>query len=338
MFRQDALTNRSLSITCIVPIYNEEANIVPFFTLLRDKLASLSDVVEIIAINDGSRDNSQAQLLLVHEQLKVKVLQFSRNFGKEIAITAGLDYASGDVAIIMDGDFQHPFNTFDTFFEKWIEGYDMVYGLRVSREDEKPTKRFFANIFYRLMTSISKADMPPNAGDFRLLDRKVINALKQTRENVRFMKGLYSWVGFKSCGVPFDVQDRVAGKSSWRFMKLCELAITGIVSFSDIPLRVWSFIGFFISFLAFVSIIYTVIDTWLFGVDVPGYATLLIAVTFFGGIQLLSIGIMGEYIARIFTEVKRRPNYLVGEMLGFKSDSASKGTIVNSVEENSRVY
>lgn len=318
MSRQTELTNKSLFISCIVPIYNEEANILPFFTALKDKLASLTTRYEIIAIDDGSRDTSTAQLLLAHEQLGVKIIQFSRNFGKETAITAGLDYTSGEVTIIMDADFQHPFTSFDDFLTKWAEGYDMVYGLRTSRDDEKALKRLFANAFYRLMCFISKADIPADAGDFRLLDRKVVNALRQTGERVRFMKGLYSWVGFKSCGVYFDVQDRAAGQSSWHFTKLFDLAITGIVSFSDIPLRAWSVIGFVISCLAFLIIIYTIIDTYLFGADVPGYATLLIAVTFFGGIQILSIGILGEYVARIFNEVKQRPRYLISEKKGFE--------------------
>lgn len=320
MSRIDEITNKTLFISCVVPVYNEEANILPFFTALRDKLASLTTHFEIIAINDGSRDNSQAQLKIAHQQLGVKVLQFSRNFGKETAITAGLDFATGTVTIIMDADFQHPFATFDDFLAKWAEGYDMVYGLRTSREDEKALKRIFANAFYKLMMSISNADIPPDAGDFRLLDRKVVDALKLTKERVRFMKGLYSWVGYKHTGVPFDVQDRAAGKSSWRFTKLFDLAITGIVSFSDMPLRAWSIIGFIISCIAFLSIIYTIVDTMLFGVTVPGYATLLIVVTFFGGIQLLSIGILGEYIARIFNEVKQRPKYLLNEILGIEPE------------------
>ncbi|MFN7096412.1 MAG: glycosyltransferase family 2 protein [Gammaproteobacteria bacterium] len=323
MNRLNEIANKTVFISCVVPVYNEEANILPFFTELRDKLASLTTRFEMIAINDGSRDNSQTQLRLAHQQLGVKVLQFSRNFGKETAITAGLDFTEGDVTIIMDADFQHPFVTFDAFLAKWAEGYDMVYGLRTSRDDEKALKRLFANTFYRLMLTISNADIPADAGDFRLLDRKVVDALKQTKERVRFMKGLYSWVGFKSIGIPFDVQDRAAGKSSWRFMKLLDLAITGIVSFSDIPLRAWSIIGFVISCLAFLSIIYTIIDTLLFGVTVPGYATLLIVVTFFGGIQLLSVGILGEYVARIFNEVKQRPTYLLNEKLGFEAKSSN---------------
>jgi glycosyltransferase involved in cell wall biosynthesis len=315
--RLPQVKNHSVYISCIVPIYNEEQNILPFFKGLCGKLNSLTSRYEVIAVNDGSKDSSQTVLLQAHQQWNVKVLEFSRNFGKETAITAGLEHVTGDVVIIMDADFQHPFDTFDLFLAKWAEGYDMVYGIRASREDETPVKRFFANTFYKLMTAISQADMPPNAGDFRLLDRNVVHALNSTEERVRFMKGLYSWVGFKSIGVPFEVQERAAGKSSWHFMRLVDLAITGIVSFSDLPLRAWSIIGFIISCCAFLSIIYIIIDTLLFGSTVPGYATLLVTVIFFGGIQLLSIGIMGEYIARIFNEVKRRPKYLLSNKIGF---------------------
>lgn len=315
--RQQRLQNKEIMISCIVPVYNEEANVIPFFTSLTAELQQLTHHFEIIAINDGSKDGSAQQLRLANQQLGIKVLQFSRNFGKELAITAGLEHAEGDVAIIMDSDFQHPFTTIVEFLKQWAAGYDMVYGVRTNREDETALKRFFANSFYKLMTFISQADIPPDAGDFRLLDKKVVTALNQSQERIRFMKGLYSWVGFTSIGIPFEVQERAAGKSSWRFFRLVDLAITGIVSFSDIPLRAWGFLGFGISCLAFLSILYIIINTLLFGSSVPGYATLLITIIFFGGIQLLSIGILGEYIARIFNEVKQRPKYLVAEKLGF---------------------
>ena len=303
MTRQTRLLTQSVFISCIVPVYNEEANILPFFSALSEKLSQLTQQFEIIAINDGSQDNSQQMLASLHATKNLKVLEFSRNFGKEIALTAGLDHAQGEVAIIMDADFQHPFDTLDLFLKEWAEGYDMVYGLRKNRHDETVMKRLFAKIFYKLMSSISQADIPPNAGDFRLLDKKLITALKASKERVRFMKGLYAWAGYRSKGVYFAVQDRMAGQSSWRFKNLFNLALTGIVSFSDTPLRIWSIIGCLISLLGFVCILYTIIDTLIFGVKVPGYATLLITVVFFGGIQLLSIGILGEYIARIFNEV-----------------------------------
>lgn len=321
MNRQKALANRSLFISCIVPIHNESANIVPFFKQLNDKLNHLTEKYEIIAINDGSTDDSQIELLKAHETWGIKILEFSRNFGKEIALSAGLEHSHGDVVIIMDGDFQHPFETLDAFLTEWSTGYDMVYGLRKDRQDESRSKRYFANLFYQIMAKISPSDIPPNAGDFRLLDKKIVSALNASKERVRFMKGLYGWAGYRSKGVFFDVQQRRAGQSSWQFRKLFNLALVGIVSFSDLPLRVWSIIGCFISLLSFLAILYIIFDTLFFGIQVPGYATLLITIIFFGGIQLLSIGILGEYIARIFNEVKQRPLYLLNTKWGFEENS-----------------
>jgi polyisoprenyl-phosphate glycosyltransferase len=203
------------------------------------------------------------------------------------------------------------------FLTQWAEGYDMVYGTRTDRISESYFKRNFARLFYWLMRKITIIDMPDNAGDFRLLDRKVVDALHQFPERTRFMKGLYAWLGFKKIGVPFEVKDRAAGKSSWGFVKLTELAITGITSFSDIPLRVWGMIGFVVSFISLLYAIYIVTVTLLYGADLPGFPTLIVAIMFLGGVQLLSIGIMGEYIARIFTEVKQRPKYLLQIKEGF---------------------
>ncbi len=318
--RLSQVQNRCVFISCVVPIYNEESNILPFFGELCEKLASLTHHYEIIAINDGSRDGSQEKLLQAHQQFGIKILEFSRNFGKEMAITAGLEHTRGDVVIILDGDFQHPFATFDAFLAEWAVGYDMVYGIRTNRQHETVVKRLFAQTFYKIMSSISHASIPANAGDFRLLDRKVVDALNQTPERARFMKGLYSWVGYKSIGIAFEVQQRTRGKSTWRFTNLLDLAITGIVSFSDIPLRAWGILGFGISAVAFLSILYIIGNTLMKGSDVPGYATLLVAITFFGGIQLLSVGILGEYIARIFNEVKRRPAYLLNTKIGFEEE------------------
>lgn len=196
----------------------------------------------------------------------------------------------------------------------------MVYGIRKSRDKESYAKRNFAKLFYWLMQKITKINIPNNAGDFRLLDKKIINALRQFSERTRFMKGLYAWVGYKKLGVPFEVNDRTAGKSSWGFSKLTELAITGITSFSDVPLRVWGWVGIVISFISLIYAIYIVTVTLLFGADLPGFPTLIVAIMFLGGIQLLSIGILGEYIARIFTEVKQRPRYLLQVKEGFDEE------------------
>jgi len=315
--RRQLLQNKSLFISCIVPVFNEEANILRFLEALEQTLKTLTNHYEIIVVDDGSSDETVSRIQSITANPAVKLIVLSRNFGKEIALTAGLDHCKGNVAIMLDADFQHPVEMLPVFLENWAQGYDMVYGTRHHRESETYLKRNLAHLFYWLMRYMTKIDIPNNAGDFRLLDRKIVNALKQFPERTRFMKGLYAWVGYKKIAVSYEVQDRAAGKSSWHFSKLTELAITGITSFSNVPLRVWSFIGFVISFIAMIYAIYIITVTLLFGADLPGFPTIVVAVMFFGGIQLMSIGILGEYIARIFTEVKQRPNYLIAVKEGF---------------------
>lgn len=315
--RLQLIKNKELFISCIVPVFNEESCVEAFFPALIKQLQEITQSFEIIAVDDGSKDGSFEKLLQVSEQYPIKVISFSRNFGKEIAISAGLDHAKGDVAILLDGDFQHPLAVLPTFVKHWGEGYDMVYGIRKNRQSESVLKRNFAGLFYWLMAKITKIEIPSHAGDFRLLDRKVINSLTHFKERSRFMKGLYAWVGFKNIAVPYDVQRRAGGKSGWGFRKLTELAITGITSFSDFPLRVCGFIGFLISVFSLIYAIYIITTTLIYGTDLPGFPTLAAAIMFFGGIQLLSIGIVGEYIARIFTEVKQRPNYIIAMKMGF---------------------
>lgn len=315
--RQQLIENKAVFISCVVPIFNEEESIPLFFQALHAELTQRCQRFEIIAIDDGSRDKSLAVLKEIALRYSIKVISFSRNFGKEVALTAGLNHAIGDVVVILDADFQHPIELISIFLNYWGKGYDMVYGVRNDRKGESRIKRLFANVFYGLMTKISNITLPRNAGDFRLLDRKVVTALNTTQERARFMKGLYAWVGFKTIEVPFDVAERAAGKSSWHFRKLAELAVTGIISFTELPLRVWSFIGACISLISFIYAIYIMIDTLVTGISVPGYATIIVAIMFFGGIQLLSIGILGEYVARIFNEVKQRPQYIIAEKQGF---------------------
>lgn len=220
----------------------------------------------------------------------------------------------------MDADFQHPIEMLSVFLEKWTEGFDMVYGIRENRKREGYIKRNFAHLFYWVMQQISKIDIPNNAGDFRLMDKKILQALKEFPERTRFMKGLYAWVGFRKIGVPFEVPLRASGKSSWGFGRLTELAITGITSFSDVPLRVWGFVGFVISLFSMIYAGFILTSTLLYGTDLPGFPSLIVAIMFLGGIQLLSIGILGEYIARIFTEVKQRPKYLLQKKIGFDEE------------------
>ena len=316
--RQIAVENKTVNISCVVPVFNEEAVIENFLVKLQNVLRELTNNFEIIIIDDGSRDYTIDKVEALRcNNSHIKLLGLSRNFGKEIALTAGLEHCSGDVVISMDADFQHPFELLPVFLQHWSQGYDMVYGVRQSRQSESYLKRNFARMFYWVMKKITSIDIPSNAGDFRLMDKKIIHALRQFPERTRFMKGLYAWVGFKKIGVPFEVKHRAAGTSSWGFARLLELAITGITSFSDIPLRVWSLVGFFISMVSLVYAIYIITVTLLYGADLPGFPTLVVAIVFLGGIRLLSIGILGEYIARIFTEVKQRPKYLLQLKEGF---------------------
>jgi len=315
--RQVALAAKTVRISCVVPVYNEQAVITSFVKTLEEELTTLSHQFEIILVDDGSRDDTIATILALPAAYHVKLLGLSRNFGKEVALTAGIEHASGDVVVILDADFQHPVEVIKDFLQKWAEGYDMVYGERCDRETESVLKRNFARLFYWLMKKITSINIPNNAGDFRLMDKKIVEAIKRFPERTRFMKGLYAWVGYKTAAVPYTVQERAAGNSSWGFTRLTELAITGITSFSDVPLRVWSWIGFTISFVSLVYAVYIITVTLIYGADLPGFPTLVVAIMFLGGIQLLSIGILGEYIARIFTEVKQRPKYLLQIKEGF---------------------
>jgi polyisoprenyl-phosphate glycosyltransferase len=315
--RSQLLQEKTLFISCVVPVFNEEANIEAFIKALESTLAHRSKYFEIIIVDDGSRDATVEKIRELSGIKGLKLLGLSRNFGKEIALTAGIEHCKGDTVILLDGDFQHPVEMLPVFLKYWAEGYDMVYGVRTHRHMESYLKRHFTQGFYWLMQKITKIDIPRNAGDFRLLDKKIVQALKQFPERTRFMKGLYAWVGYKKIGIPFEVQDRAGGTSAWGLAKLAELAITGITSFSELPLRVWGFIGFVISASAMIYAIYIIAVTLIYGTDLPGFPTLVVAIMFLGGIQLLSVGILGEYIGRIFTEVKQRPKYLLQIKEGF---------------------
>jgi glycosyltransferase involved in cell wall biosynthesis len=312
-------TNPNPFISAVVPAFNEGQMIQKFVQALSEHLAMLTDHYEIIVIDDGSRDHTAEQVKAIVERFPLKLLTFSRNFGKEKAITAGLNNTSGDVVLIIDSDFQHPMEVIAQFLEKWREGYDNVYGIR-DRHDQTFLNRFFANRFYKLNKHLMSIDLPPNAGDFRLMDRRVVEAIRTLPESNRFMKGLYAWVGFKGIGVPYKVQRRAAGKSRFNFMSLLNLAITGITSFSDWPLRIWSLIGVLVSLGSLIYGIWIMVYTLAYGNSVPGWATLAVGVLFLGGIQLISIGVIAEYIARIFNEVKRRPPYIVAEKIGFEQE------------------
>ena len=316
--------NRPLTplISCVVPAYNEAANIQPFVAALYAELLQHSKRVEIVIVNDGSKDDTAAKVLEIIDRYPLRFIDLSRNFGKEAALTAGIDHAEGDVVVLIDADFQHPIAVIGDFLAQWRLGYDMVFGVRVDRKQESMVKRAGTRVFYSLLNRLSSVHIPPNAGDFRLLDRKVVLALRSMPERNRFMKGLYSWVGFRSLAVPFEVQERADGVSSFSLSNLWHLAVTGLVSFSDVPLRMWGAVGVVVSSISFIYALWIIAKTLIVGADVPGWATQVVAVMFLGGIQLMSIGILGEYIARIFNEVKQRPPYLIGSSHGFdKHDS-----------------
>lgn len=314
--RQQLIISKQIYISCIIPTYNEQDNIIDFIKVLTQQLAELSDNYEMIIVDDGSNDNTLNKVLSL-SNTHIKLIALSRNFGKENALTAGMDNCSGEVVILIDADFQHPVELIPIFLNHWADGFDMVYGVRNNRSNESFLGKICANFFY-FIAKVSRANIPRNAGDFRLLDQKVVAAINSMEERGRFMKGLYSWVGFKSIAVPFDVAKRKCGKTRINFLSRTELALTGIASFSNMPLRIWSLIGILISFMAFIIGLFIIFKTLLFGSDVPGYATILVAITFFGGIQLLSIGILGEYLARVFTEVKHRPKYIIAKKVGFE--------------------
>jgi glycosyltransferase involved in cell wall biosynthesis len=311
-------------LSCVIPAFNEAANLRLLIPKLSATLATLSSRAEIIVVDDGSSDDTAITAIALAEQYPVKCLLLSRNFGKESALTAGIHAARGDAVILMDSDLQHPVAMIPVFFAKWREGYEMVYGVRANRDDEGFWKRKLPGWFYQLLRRASRIPIQPDAGDFRLLDRKVVEALKSLPERSRFMKGLYAWVGYKNLGIPFQVEERREGRSTFNFRRLTRLALMGTVAFTELPLRLSGLLGLLISLISIVYGIYVTIRTLLFGVDLPGWATLVVAITFLSGIQLLAVGVLGEYVARIFNEVKGRPNYIVARRIGFDADDTDQ--------------
>lgn len=315
-------TKQTKCISYVVPVYNEETVIAEFITALSNTLQKLPYAHEILLIDDGSHDNTPAIIQELRTRYRFRYIRFSRNFGKEKAISAGLDHAQGDAVILMDSDFQHPFELLSEFIVKWEAGYDMVYAVRQDRSDESWLKRTCAKTFYQFTSRINRVNIPANAGDFRLLDRKIVNALQKLPERNRFMKGLYSWVGFKQIAVPFQVQPRKSGTSQWSFYSLMDLAITGITSFTAFPLRLIALGGIGVATLAILYAVWIILSTLIFGINTPGWATIVTAITFFGGLQLFALGVVGEYIGRVFDEVKHRPHYIIDEESSFDDHEA----------------
>ena len=311
------MTSRDIEISVVIPVYNEGPTIAPLCDRLVAVLERITQSWEIVFIDDGSQDGTTAAIRERHAaDERIGAVTFSRNFGKEIAIAAGLDHARGRAVVIMDADLQHPPEAIATFVQRWREGYTMVYGQRTGREGEGRLKRGLTRAFYRLFDRFGETRLPEGAGDFRLIDRKGVEVLRSLGERARFSKGLYAWIGFKAIGVPFGVEERRYGTTKWSLRKLFRFAFDGITAFSTMPLRVWTYLGLLISLGAIATAVFFAVRTLLFGTDLPGFPSLIVSVMFFSGIQLMSLGIIGEYVGRIFAEVKRRPLYIVEERLG----------------------
>jgi len=301
---------RSLSV--VVPVYGEEAVLPEFHRRLGAVLDRLPVDAEIIYVNDGSRDGSMALLATLHEtDPRVAVVDLSRNFGKEVAMSAGLDHAQGDAVVVIDADLQDPPEAIPDMVRAWQEGHDVVLMRRASRAHESWLKRATARAFYRAIGRMGTIDIPENVGDFRLLSRRAVAALTRFPERSRFMKGLFAWIGFPCKELDYDRDGRHAGETKWNYWRLWNFALEGITSFSVVPLKVASYVGFATALVAFAYGAFVIAKTLLYGDPVRGYPTLVVVVLFLGGLQLMALGIIGEYLARMFIEVKQRPLYLV---------------------------
>ncbi len=304
----------SVQLSIICPFYNEQEMISLFFDKILAALNKTGKSFEIVCVNDGSKDNTLLELISGKEKCpSIRIINLSRNFGKEAALTAGLDYAIGQAVIPIDADLQDPPELIFDFIKKWEEGYDVVLGKRVDRSEDGFFKRVTAKFFYKAHNRISNTKIPENVGDYRLMSRKVVDAIKKLPENQRFMKGVFAWAGFKTTTIEYKRLKRHAGNTSFSGWKLWNFALDGITSFSTSPLRIWLYVGVIISTLSFSYGLFTIIKTMILGINLPGYASLLTVVLFLGGIQLISLGILGEYIGRTYLESKRRPNYVVDE-------------------------
>jgi len=314
----------NVQLSLLVPVKDEEAALPTFLDRVIPVLDALridGGVVawEILFIDDGSDDRTLAAIMTAHARdPRVIGLSLSRNFGKEAALSAGLDHAHGAAVIPIDVDLQDPPEVIGAMLEKWREGFDVVYGVRRDRTTDSLPKRLTADLYYRAHNKLSHDKIPEHAGDFRLLDRKVVNVIRSMPERNRFMKGLFAWSGFRQTAVEYERSERKQGKTKFNYWKLWTLAIDGITSASTLPLRVWSYLGALIALSGLLFALYIVVRTVLYGVDVRGYPSLMVAILFFGGLQLLSLGILGEYVGRVLIEVKHRPIYVIRQRIGIE--------------------
>lgn len=314
----------SVDLTVIVPMYNEEDSLGPCFERVLPLLDGLNRSYEVLCVDDGSRDTTLEKLIELHQRdPRIKILGFARNFGKEMALTAGLRYATGKAVVPMDADLQDPPELLSEMLDRWDQGAEVVVAVRKSRPEDSAFQRFSVAAFYWLFNKIAPYKLTANAGDFCLLDQRVVRQLNRIREKNRFMKGLFAWVGFRREYVYFDRPERVCGSTTWNAWKLWNFALDGITSFSTAPLRVWSYAGAIIAGLSFVYGLFLVLLVLIAGIDVPGYASLMVVILFMGGVQLLALGVIGEYLGRVYLESKDRPEYVVREVWGLEHPAES---------------
>ena len=313
----------NIELSIIVPCYNESEVVENFFSAMVGNNGILNNLglnCELVFINDGSKDNTlellkaQKEIYSNKSNLDIKIVNLSRNFGKEAAMSAGFSVASGEAIVPMDADLQDPPELIAKFVELWRQGYDVVLAKRNDRQEDSFAKRFSSSLFYKLNNKISDVKLPDNVGDFRLFARKVLNAINSLPENQRFMKGIFAWVGFRSITIEYEEQERIAGSSKFNGWKLWNFALQGITGFGTLPLRIWTYIGFIVSFFAFIYASFLILRTLIMGIDLPGYASLVVIILFLGGLQLIGVGILGEYVGRIYMESKRRPPFIIDEI------------------------
>lgn len=312
---------RLLSIVC--PAYNEEENLDAFFIAIEAAMRAIAQNFEVVFVNDGSSDATlDVMMRLRAAKGRVAIVDLSRNFGKEIATTAGLDQAQGDAVVVIDADLQDPPEVIAQMIEGWREGYDVVYARRRERRGDGPMKRLTASIFYKVIHRISSVEVPENVGDFRLMSRKAVDAVCSMREHHRFMKGIFAWIGFPSKAILYDRAPRAGGETKWNYWKLWNLSIEGITSSTLAPLKFSTYFGFATAFVAFVAGVFYVLKTLFFGDPVPGFPTLVVVVLMLGGIQLMVLGVIGEYLGRVFNETKQRPLYFATDIYPSDAEGA----------------